>query len=478
MTSDLRGSHGSSFFAKMLRAGLLSAATKAPIRVFVLPGENAPFDAAFLRLSHGLIFCDSPRSASILLIVGRLPTVLVDAACTVHDGLSHPRRTVWCPPAVDPIATTHDAADNSAALESFVSGSVVVNNITNSNFEEALVARLHEVHGALLSGEMASELDLLPDIDPAQWRGVGPYGQGGTGMTGGVPYGRPLAERARDRDGLELDQIPLRVGPFFAPFPSGLVLDVKLQGDLVQEVGVASEPSVPLLHPFDAALHEKVSVAAVEMARAQSHLTWAAHALRIHGLDALGERALGLARRCQFSNPPTEAEVKSLELRVRRSGLLALVTRSIAIIDSDNDITGLGPVARAAGLKDDARENEAAYATLGFETLVQNTDGNDPSGDASARWRQRFGEILQSLDLAKRAGSLAAWGNGVVEGPRGRVDSNSRPEKRLYELLPSVLNELEWGDAVTAVISLDLGTGCGHVPAVSKRESDLENEEM
>ena len=68
---------------------------------------------------------------------------------------------------------------------------------------------------------LASSPDALPDLDPAPWRGVGPFGQGGTGMTGGVPYGRPLAGRADDRDGLKLDQLLVRVGPFLPPFPPG-----------------------------------------------------------------------------------------------------------------------------------------------------------------------------------------------------------------------------------------------------------------
>lgn len=51
---------------------------------------------------------------------------------------------------------------------------------------------------------------------------------------GGHPYGRPLAGRAPGRDGLEFDQLPLRVGPFFPHFPPGLVLHVELQGDAIQ----------------------------------------------------------------------------------------------------------------------------------------------------------------------------------------------------------------------------------------------------
>ncbi len=66
------------------------------------------------------------------------------------------------------------------------------------------VPEIVRLHRALLLGRSSSP-PILPDVEPSPWRGVGPYGQGGKGMTGGVPYGRPLAGRGPDRDGLELD---------------------------------------------------------------------------------------------------------------------------------------------------------------------------------------------------------------------------------------------------------------------------------
>ena len=42
-----------------------------------------------------------------------------------------------------------------------------------------------------------------PTTPPNAWRGVGDHGQGGEGMMGGMPYGRPMAMTAEDiRDGL------------------------------------------------------------------------------------------------------------------------------------------------------------------------------------------------------------------------------------------------------------------------------------
>lgn len=74
----------------------------------------------------------------------------------------------------------------------------------------------------------------------------------------------------------------MRVGPFFAPFPTRLVLDVTLQGDVVQEAivpgnaFVASGEEGTLVRatgdPFHTALGESVRIADLERARARHHL--------------------------------------------------------------------------------------------------------------------------------------------------------------------------------------------------------------
>jgi hypothetical protein len=94
-----------------------------------------------------------------------------------------------------------------------------------------------------LSGARTSEPDLLSDAPPAPWRGIGPHGQGGEGMMGGKPYGRAMAMTADDaRDGLALDAFGAHIGPFFAPLPPGLVLDLELQGDMIQRAAVVQGP--------------------------------------------------------------------------------------------------------------------------------------------------------------------------------------------------------------------------------------------
>ena len=49
-----------------------------------------------------------------------------------------------------------------------------------------------------------------------------------------APDGIPLAGASEhDRDGLEMDELPLRLGPILPAWPAGLVLDLVLHGDLV-----------------------------------------------------------------------------------------------------------------------------------------------------------------------------------------------------------------------------------------------------
>lgn len=439
-----------------LRAALAGLARGAPARVFVLEGADPPDALDVLRLHDGLRLVDTPRSATVLLVAGRLPEALYDAARRAHDGLAHPRATVWW--AREPLVAGPPFPE--AALVTSADGGA-------SDEVAALAAILALVQADLVRGARASEPALLPNVDPAPWRGVGPYGQGGSGMTGGVPYGRPLTERAPDRDGLELDQLPVRVGPFFAPFPAGLVLDVKLQGDVVQEValpGNAFARAGEAGHGPDrhrAPQDRPPLLADVERARARHHLRWLAHALRVHGLAALARRTLALSASLARGLPAGVAgDAVALGRLLERTRALAWATADVGATAPHLVAgRGLGPVARAAGLQEDARLDDPAYRAIGFQPVVAPVGGAS-RGDARARWRQRLAEAVQSLDLAARAGARRAGDGGAgVEGPRGpqpRDAGAPGPSAVLVALLPDLLRDLEWGDAVTTVVSLDI----------------------
>jgi hypothetical protein len=357
-------------------------------------------------------------------MVEPVPGPLRDVVSSVHDQLAHPRTTVaW---------SAEAGVDEGVA---------------------AIVASFRE----LISGRKQSEAALLPDVDPVPWRGVGPYGQGGKGMTGGTPYGRPLTGRAPDRDGLELDQLPVTVGPYLPALPVGLVVRVKLQGDVVQEATVGDNPFVqdPALDVdpiFLRALVESVPVAQLELARACHVLGWLGEALRVQGLTALGQRALALAADLRTTDGPA---VERLLSGVRRSGVLVWSLTDTDHLGSEaTSGVGLGPVARAAGHREDARLLDPAYGELGFRPVVG--DG----GGTRSRWRQRMAELAQAMDLAAVAGVWRTRSRDVVEGPRGQLaEGEAFPSAAALGLVPSLVAGLEWSDAVAALVSLDLDVG-------------------
>lgn len=198
-------------------------AAEAPVPVFAAVGAQAADPVAELLLSPAIEAARSPRHATLLLVAGEMHAGDQAALERLHDQLPPPRATVcWGAPAIQ-------------------------------HFEDAVqlpwevdpLPRMRELYRQLLHGEHPSEPDRLPDEPPAAWRGVGEHGQGGKGMMGGVPYGRPMAMTANDlRDGLALDVFTLQIGPFLPVLPAGLILELTLQGDLIQQARMVQPPSL------------------------------------------------------------------------------------------------------------------------------------------------------------------------------------------------------------------------------------------
>jgi len=408
------------------------------VPVFAVAGVGAQAQVDDLLLQPRLHLVDSPAAANVLLVAGSVPAHLAAELARLHDGLSRPRVSVWW--------------SLGSGTAPPVRSAVEVHNADPSVLVDAVV----DTHRLLLVGELASGPPLLPDEEPAPWRGVGPYGQGGTGMTGGVPYGRPMAEVAPDRDGLRLDQLTVRIGPFYARFPTGLVLEVQLQGDVVQQAHVVVVPEgeaaveVDVPTAFRDALDTPVPVSVLELERARSHLRSIASTLVSHQLPSLARRVLRFASNV---HPGQSEDVQRLHRLLRRSQVLGWATSGVGLIPSDRlEGTATGPVARASGIEQDERATDPAYVGLGFEPIVH--DG----GDARARLAQRLAEAGQALQLAGRAGDRHHDPEAPLESPRGRLAVGDLPAQRLLPLLPAVLEGMEWGDAVSTVVSLDLDT--------------------
>lgn len=412
-----------------LRIRLAHLAKTGEVPVFVVVGGGYRSAVHRLRLAEGIRLVPTPRHAAVLVIAGTLTHEATETVRHVHDQMAGPRVTMgWGHP--DPPVVPVQA------------------NVTGDATEAATTIRrlFHDV----LTGAISPEQPLLPDVDAVEWRGVGPYGHGGTGMTGGTPYGRPLALRAPSRDNLELDQLPVTIGPWFAGFPPGLAMRVSLQGDVAQAVEVAPTDLIPSdpSDVFTRALREPMSIRDLEMARARHHVEYMADTLLIAGVDRLAARADRIA---EMIGPGDVDPVEQLIKAARRSLLRVMSLRNVGVLPHDIDLAGLGPVARATGAPDDRRGREQGYRDLGFEPMTHS------GGDSWARFSQRASEAIQAIDLADRAEDRHAFGNGEVEAPDGlRREGESDPANRLISLLGTVLVGSEWGDLVTTIQSLDI----------------------
>ncbi len=253
----------------------------SPVEVFVAAAADRWHDTQALRGHDAVRLVDTPRHATVLLVAGTILEAHRESLDRVHDQLPHPRTVVtW--EETDP---AHDAVD--------------------------AVARTIVQRGEmLLADRRTSSPTRLADEERHEWRGVGPFGQGGEGMMGGTPYGRPMAMTADDRDGLALDQLQIRLGPFAGQLPGGLVAAVKLQGEVIQAI------------EFDGGAEAALTSVDRDMT-VPRRLQWLSHALHVQGLDPFAARAGRLACRSAHSGGDAnlENDFRSLRRRLRWTGL-------------------------------------------------------------------------------------------------------------------------------------------------------------
>ncbi len=133
-----------------------------------------------------------------------------------------------------------------------------------------------------------------------------------------LPGGLAMADLGEDRDGLALDQLHVPLGPVLPEWPSGLVVDVVLQGDVIQEARSR------FLDVDD----RDVTGRLPDAARA---LDASARVLALAGWEGPAARARGLRDALLFDEIDTECaleELDDLRRRVRRSRLLRWMLRS------------------------------------------------------------------------------------------------------------------------------------------------------
>lgn len=298
-------------------------AAAGPVPIYAAIGRGMRDAVDDLLLLPGLRRAATPRAAGVLLVAGAMRDEDTLALQRLHDQLPHPRATFWW---------------QAARLQGFPLGA------SHSNADAQDVAHsLADLHARLLRDPGSSEPDCLPNKPPSPWQGAGEHGQGGDGMMGGQPYGRPMAMTGEDlRDGLQLDAFHLRLGPFAPMLPPGMVLELTLQGDLIQEAAVR-------LQPFDQP----------RPATPRSFLRRAARMLELLELPALAER-------CRRGAAEEGGPDVALMRAVRWSGALLAVPAGLGRVEALG-VEALGTDARErlhVWLAGKANADEGAEAKL------------------------------------------------------------------------------------------------------------------
>lgn len=336
----------------MAIAALRRLAATAPVPVFAAVGAHASDRVADLFVSGELARVASPRHAAILLIAGRVRPDDYKALRQLHDQVPQPRVTVcW----------------GDQALPGFEDAEHVL-------WQTDPVPTLRTLYRALMGGKRLSEPDRLPDEPPAPWRGLGEHGQGGKGMMGGTPYGRPMAMTADDsRDGLALDAFTLTLGPFFPVLPAGLVLDLTLQGDLIEQAKIVRPPLA------EADPHT-LCEGSMPRVLATRRLRWIARLLEVLELRAWAWRAASLAKQAESGRGVSLVPLRHC---VRRCGVYAAIPKGLGAFDG-TDVRGRlkrwldeAEHALVGGTSDASANGPVAVLRADLEKLLRGREWNE-----------------------------------------------------------------------------------------------------
>jgi hypothetical protein len=228
----------------------------------------------------------SPADADVLVVCGRVPAGVEARVDAVWDQLPGPRARV----------AVEVPSDADAAIERAVAELLDVDAQRRDASGRPGMDHEGMDHGGMDHGGMDhGGMDMAPD-------------------------GIPLAEGGDDRDGLEMDELHVRLGPVLAHWPAGLQLTWTLQGDLV----VASEGTWTAPAQADsAAPRPHPAAVAGDSVAALLHLAgWSDAA-------AQADRVRDLVLEADEVDDHIRSELGALVGRVRRSRLLRWSLRGV-----------------------------------------------------------------------------------------------------------------------------------------------------
>ncbi len=454
---------------------MVARAIARRLTAFVVPGPDVARAAGLDIEAAGLQIVDTPRHASVLLLIGELPEGLREAATVAYAQMMRPRAVfavgtgevsplpgpdVSAPPDQDSLTSGVEELRRSFAEGAFAPA--------EEDFEAEVVQEEEEDEGEMGhghghmhhgSGGEEEEEDEGDQEDQNADSEDGESEEKEIGedqledfmsmieMTQGMPA---------SGDGLIMEWVPAPYGPLFPGLPGGLSLTFTLDGDTVAETevepGIEGHSTAPLLRgPAESLLERAATLdpltpvayrllvqraiedatgqdvgdehlsraGALERERAASHLGWTASFGFLIGDGLLSRRAARLQLELLRAKNIDEVgrikeEVENFVRKALRTPLLRSKLSGIGALDGSGAEEATGPVARAAGSEKDARSEDPAYRKLGFSPITQ--DG----GDALARFRLRLEEIQQSLGLVLEAGTIAS-----TDSPPGGVPSGT-----------------------------------------------------
>ena len=342
------------------------------------------------------------------------------------------------------------------------------------------------------------------------------YDMAGMDMSGGGMGFMSMVSMTKDlprsADGLPMEATEAAFGPFFPGLPGGLDLRLHLDGDTVTKAVITSgllgrdfagrlpvpaagfadwladlDPLTPVTYRALARralaqasgqpLPESELLAQMrqlEQERIASHLNW------LIGFSlTIGHAWLYLAAERFYQRWQRGAVrptgVAAFSQKVRRLPLLRGSLEGIGAMPVVLQHHARGPVARAAGQVHDARLADPLYQRLGFAPVVLAED------NAWGRLLVRLAEIAQSQALldqigplptpppATEAGPATGQGHATLETPRGTATLEVEvkdgqvtaftlhgPSTRHVALANELVREMELGDALKTIASLDI----------------------
>ena len=381
----------------------------ARVLVVAAPGTFVIRVAAEREIAaRGWRVASSPADADVLLQVGRVFGELREVAGRLWDQMPGPRARV--------------AAEVVGAVPAALDKAVVLLLDAALQAEDAAGRAAPDVgHGGddMDIGEGSTDPDATEhDMNPGgmdhggmdhggmDHGGMDHGGMDHGGMDhGGMhmdmsPDGIPLAEGSEDdRDGLEMDTLPLRLGPVLPDWPAGLVFDVTLHGDVIMDAAArwVDTGDDPGPEPDDPDDFEAAACACDDVVTLLSLAGWPdgagrARAARDAALEARWLDAFRI--------------LGDLRHRVVGSRLLRWSLRRTAVIDQER-AARIGLPAESAG---DCYDRLLALVDRAL-ALVERSDGGGPTAVGLDAVRQ----AVLGLDLAAARLLIASLGTPLSE---------------------------------------------------------------